>query len=150
MYRITKISYDEYCASNNNIGFRQYPVFDKDTLNDWNSALFLGKMLHLFKEPSVSGDHEPSLYSYYLRARTEDDKVLYFEIKGNPPSVIIPDNSDEMYITVKDQLIKYIESAEPSNYHADFFEGNDFIITKYYNVKNNIAYISFSSTDDIW
>lgn len=152
MYKFRRATEDELSALEN-IGFSKLcSVYDlKGT--DEKYALFYGKLRTVFGEPDYTSDDYESMYSYNVMAIGENGKSFYLEVYHGPSGAAvggkpfdISKEQEEIYMSAANELIAFIESAEPSDY---VWEGiyEDIPVNVKYAVKDGKAYTKSESAD---
>ncbi len=121
MYKFRNASKDEENEMRK-IQFGGEWIYETGKAGDKEYALFLGKVMARFgKNDSLSTDWE-CMYSYPIVAEDENGNKYLIEIYhgSGGPSYSIPMKKDDLdmaaYEQAKNELIKYIESAEPVDY----------------------------------
>lgn len=152
MYKFRRATEDELSALEN-IGFSKLcSVYDlKGT--DEKYALFYGKLRTVFGEPDYTSDDYESMYSYNVMAVGENGESFYLEVYHGPSGAAvggkpfdISKEQEEIYMSAANELIAFIESAEPSDY---VWEGiyEDIPVNVKYAVKDGKAYTESESAD---
>lgn len=152
MYKFRRATEDELSALEN-IGFSKLcSVYDlKGT--DEKYALFYGKLRTVFGEPDYTSDDYESMYSYNVMAIGENGESFYLEVYHGPSGAAvggkpfdISKEQEEIYMSAANELIAFIESAEPSDY---VWEGiyEDIPVNVKYAVKDGKAYTESESAD---
>lgn len=152
MYKFRRATEDELSALEN-IGFSKLcSVYDlKGT--DEKYALFYGKLRTVFGEPDYTSDDYESMYSYNVMAVGENGESFYLEVCHGPSGAAvggkpfdISKEQEEIYMSAANELIAFIESAEPSDY---VWEGiyEDIPVNVKYAVKDGKAYTESESAD---
>lgn len=151
MYKFRRATEDELSAFEN-IGFSKLcSVYDlKGT--DEKYALFYGKLRTVFGEPHYTSDDYECMYSYWITAEDGQNKI-YLEVYHGPSGAAvggkpfdISKEQEEIYMSAANELIAFIESAEPSDY---VWEGiyEDIPVNVKYAVKDGKAYTESESAD---
>ncbi|MBO5104749.1 MAG: hypothetical protein J6B74_06800 [Ruminococcus sp.] len=152
MYKFRRATEDELSALEN-IGFSKLcSIYDlKGT--DEKYALFYGKLRTVFGEPDYTSDDYESMYSYNVMAIGENGESFYLEVYHGPSGAAvggkpfdISKEQEEIYMSAANELIAFIESAEPSDY---VWEGiyEDIPVNVKYAVKDGKAYTESESAD---
>lgn len=152
MYKFRRATEDELSALEN-IGFSKLcSVYDlKGT--DEKYALFYGKLRTVFGEPDYTSDDYESMYSYNVMAVGENGESFYLEVYHGPSGAAvggkpfdISKEQEEIYMSAANELIAFIESAEPSDY---VWEGiyEDIPVNVKYAVKDGKVYTESESAD---
>lgn len=151
MYKFRKATEEEISALEGNGFSKICSVYGLDC-TDEKFAFFFGKLITVFGEPYSTTDDYEDMYSYWITAEDGQNKI-YLEVYHGASGASVggqPVGADrkqeKLYEEVANELIAFIESAEPSDYE---WEGiyEDIPVNVKYAVKNGVVYTSESPAE---